>query len=754
MANALFSNNLWVKLEKYLGIFSVVAAFCLILVMAHRSIFDLDIWLHLKAGEFIVQNKLVPSADIFSFTMQGKPWVDHSWFFQVISYLVHSKWQADGLIVLGCVPIILSFLVLFLMGNAMIRSYLEVAVLITAAALASVTRFNIRPDIFSLFFFAIYLYILRLHINKRLIWFLVPVQALWVNFHGYFFLGPLLVALFITAEFLRRRLKFLPIAWREEFALSQEAYRRLKVLFIFVVLACFLNPRGYQGALYPFFVFKELLSGRVQIFLKYIQELQPTLGLGRVLGSYYIMIVLCFLLMAANYKRLKIVEIILALFFFFFSLSLRNAAFFLFVTYMIIASYFGDYLSKITAYLRSQSLSRQRLFILFKCAASAIFIICLVQAIDRKLGSNYYDFDSQEFKSGLMGIDKRVYPKGGVDFISENNIPAGMFNDFNSGAYLIGNTYPERKVFIDGRTELYGPEFFAEYMKMLKGDISSFERITGKYRLNAMLFSTALASLPDIIGYIYKNPHWKLVFLDESAVVFLKDVPQSQELIKRYRVDFKKYTVPKIDVKSLRVRMVYPAPFIKRAALFNIFKEDELAALECKEALRIMPNCAEAYHLLGKMYLRKGLYQDALDNLHSSLVLLPGNVEALLDLGVCFMELKEDKLAISSFKKAIRIRNNYAPAYYRLGCIYLTLNNDSEAIHLFKKAIRYESEEPRYHYKLGQALYEKAKRLKGGSYLAQARLELAKARELNMGYQDKELDKEIESKLEEISEGK
>jgi len=751
MIDERFFRNFLARFDKFLGFSVTVAVFTLILVMAHRAIFDLDIWLHLKTGEFIAQNKIIPSTDIFSFTMQGKPWLDHSWLFQLVSYMVYSRWQLDALIFLQCLLIILSFLVLFLMGYGMIKSYLEAAIFVIITAFASITRFNIRPDIFSLFFFTLYLYLLRLHINKRVIWFLVPVQVLWVNFHGYFFLGPLLIFFFIIAEFMRRKLKFLPRLWKEEFPLNEASYRRLKKLLFFVVLACFLNPRGLQGAFYPFYVFKEVLLGKAQIFLKYIQELQPTLGLGRSLGDYYyILIIFCFSLMAINFRRLKIIEIILVLFFFLFSLSLRNIVFFLFIAYMIIVSYTAKALKKIYTRIQLQDPFRQRLFLLSRSTAAVILILWLGPEIDKKLGQSYYDFESKEFKSYLVGIDTRSYPKRAVDFVSENNIPSNMFNDFNSGAYLIGRTYPGRKVFIDGRTEFYGPEFFGEYMKLLKGDISTFQRITDRYRINAMLFSVALTSAPDIIGYLYKSPLWKLVFFDESAVIFLKDAPLNQELIKRHKIDLNKYAVPKVDLKELRLRRIYPSPYIKRASLFNLFKEDELAVLECKEALRIMPNCAEAYHLLAKVYLRKGLYQEALENLHASLVLMPGNAEALVDLGICFRELKQTKLSINSFKKSIRIQNNYAPAYYGLGCVYLTLNNDKEAIQTLEKAIKYEPEEPRYRFKLGEAFYEKAKRLKQSSYLVQAKRKLSEALELNKGYQDKGLNKEIEDKLKEI----
>ena len=752
MINITLAKNFLVKLEPFINIALVACVFCLIFILGHSAIFDLDIWLHLKTGEFILQNKNIPSTDIFSFTMQGKSWYDHSWLFQLLSYLIYSRWQADGLVFVGSLAILLSFLVLFLMGRSLAKSYLVVSIWTIVATYASITRFNIRPDIFSLFFFALYLYLLRLHIEKKVIWYLVPIQILWVNFHGYFFLGPLLVIFFIFAEFLRRKLKFLPWQWKEQFALSDKAYRRLKKLFLFIILAGLLNPAGLRGALYPFFVFKEFLFGRVHIFLKYIQELKPTFGSGKALGIfYYTIIISCFSLIILNIRRLKIIDILLFLFFFLFSLSLRNIVFFIFICNMIVLSYTGPILKKVSTNIQLKSAPRQALYVLFRCQLAIALIVWLGFKIDNALDRNYYDFDNREFKSCLIGIDQRNYPKKAVDFALENNIPSNMFNDFNSGAYLIGRAYPERKVFIDGRTELYGPDFFKQYMDLLKGDTSTFERIIDEYQINAIFLSVALNSMPDIADYLYKSPYWKLVFLNESAVIFLKDVPVNQELIKRYKIDLNKYIVPKVDVKDLRLRTIYPWPYIKRAFSFDLFKKDELVILECTEALRIMPHCAEAYHLRGKVYLRKGLYQDALENLRSSLLLLPNNVEALVDLGVCFQELKETKLSINTLKRAIMINKKYAPAYYRLGCVYLATNNETEAIYALNKAIRYELEEPSYHFKLAEAIDEKGKKLKDNSCIAQARQELQNALKLANRYQDNELKKKIEDKLKEIA---
>lgn len=742
--------NPWPKLDKILGLAVVVSVFCLIFVTAHRALFDLDIWLHLKTGEFILQNKIIPSQDIFSFTLKAKPWVDHEWLFQALAYLIYSKWQAEGLILLQCYMIILSFFVLFLMGQRSIKSYMEVAVFILVAAYASLVRFNIRPDIFSMLFFALDLYLLRFHSDKKGIWLLLPIQVLWVNLHGYFFLGPLLVSFFILAEFFRRKIKFLPWQWKGAGALSGPDYKRLKMIFLFIVFACLFNPRGWSGAVYPFNVFKEVMLGESQIFFRHIQELQPALQMNTYSRNFHSLIIFfCFALMAINFKRLKLVEVFLVSFFFLFALTGRNVAFFAFVGYLVITSYIGPTLKRISENFRLETPLRKTLYFLLKYGLALVFIVWVGLRINSLLGYGYYDFAGKRFVSLLSGIDQQRYPKGAVDFVLEHNLKANLFNDFNSGAYLIGIAYPKRKVFIDGRTELYGADFFKEYQAVIQGDRQVFARIMDKYEISAILLSTTSASLPRIISYLYKSPQWKMVFFDETGLVFLKDTPLNKELIRRYEVDFKRYPVPIADLKLLGLRRVYPAPYIKRASLFALLQEEDLVMQEAKEALRIMPNCAKAYHLLGEVYLRKGLYPEALENFRAALLLTPRDVEALVDLGACLKELKDDPSARRVLKGAIKFNRRYAPAYYQLGCIYLMTDNHTQAIEVFNKAVKYAPDDPLYHFKLAEALFALGKSSKEGIYMSKARAELKKAEQLNI-QADPDLAAQVQAKLEEI----
>lgn len=724
--------KIWSKLDVLFGMLAIVAVFCLVFIKAHRAIFDLDIWLHLKTGEFIFQNKHIPFQDIFSFSIQGRRWIDHEWLFQLISYLAYSRWQAEGLILLECFMIALTFFVLFVMGHRQMKLYLEVAALLLLTTYATLTRFNIRPEIFSLFFFALYLYFLRFHIDKRVIYLLLFIQLLWVNFHGFFFFGPLLIFFFILAEFLRRKFPYLPEHWRQGFALSDAAYNRLKKLLLFSLLVCLLNPNGLSGAIYPFSVFREMLLGKTQIFFKHIQELQPTFHMLKpgLDNSYYLLVFFCILLICLNIKKLRIIEIILFGFFFLLSLTVRNVAYFCFIIYMIIISYMIETLGGLSERIKIHIGTKQLFYHLSRCAITLIFIVWLGFKIGATINSYYYDFDSKEFKSYLSGIQYNRYPKKVVDFLLENEITPNLFNDFNSGAYLIGKAYPKIKVFIDGRTELYGQEFFKNYQQAMDGNTSILKKITDKYNINAILISLTSDAKPKIINRIYKNPNYKLVFFDDSGVVFLKDIPSHKEALKRYVVDLKKYSVPKADLKSLGLRKIYPSAYIKRATLFYILEQDDLVILESKEALRITPICFEAYHLLGKAYLRKNLYKQALENLRSGLLIIPTHVEALTDLGECLLKLRENKYAIKTLKGAIGFNRHYAPAYFYLGWVYLNEHNETEAIKFLRKANRYGPDIARYHLKLGEALYKRGGRLKDAHTLAGAKEEFKKAREL------------------------
>ena len=69
----------WLLIAPILG-FVVVISYC--------QITSLDLWWHLKTGQWIWQHSAVPHADPFSFSAEGQPWIAHEWLFGLVVFFV------------------------------------------------------------------------------------------------------------------------------------------------------------------------------------------------------------------------------------------------------------------------------------------------------------------------------------------------------------------------------------------------------------------------------------------------------------------------------------------------------------------------------------------------------------------------------------------------------------------------------------------------------------------------------------------
>ena len=65
--------RIWQRLDRLSGWGCILALFCLLVVMASLEVKDLDLWLHLKTGQYILQNRVIPHQDNFFFNWQFHP---------------------------------------------------------------------------------------------------------------------------------------------------------------------------------------------------------------------------------------------------------------------------------------------------------------------------------------------------------------------------------------------------------------------------------------------------------------------------------------------------------------------------------------------------------------------------------------------------------------------------------------------------------------------------------------------------------
>jgi hypothetical protein len=255
----------WGEGALLVGLFGTVA-----FLLACHELQDNDVWWHLRAGEWILEHGRPPDLDPFSFASRDRHWVDLSWLFQVVLALAYRAGSVAGIIVLAAATAAAAMLVA-LAGRPRGAPLSIVLLGWLPALLLAAQRFAVRPETVSLLLLAVYLAVLvRLDERPRLAWVLPPLQLLWVNTHGLFVLGPIVLGFKLTDRAVRPLLRRLggrpkqipePARWWPHVGGAGAA----------VVLACLLNPYGIDGALHPLLLYPKVTEAG-NPYKTYIQE--------------------------------------------------------------------------------------------------------------------------------------------------------------------------------------------------------------------------------------------------------------------------------------------------------------------------------------------------------------------------------------------------------------------------------------------------------------------------------------------------
>jgi tetratricopeptide (TPR) repeat protein len=684
--------------EYLLGASALVGIFLFLQLYMNSELSDPDIWLHLKTGEYIMQNKTIPKLDMYSASTAGKTWIDHSPLTQVIFYWAFNSGGPDKLIYLSCVVILLAFLLLFfcIYKN---KSTLSLCVIIFALSVfASRIRFNIRPENFSVLFFCIYLFILTRYKNKKFVFLLPLIQLAWVNCHGFFILGPVIIATFIIAEGLKRSKK-LPWEWSDIYPINKNSYRNLIIIFLLSVLTSLANPNGIEGALYPLTIVLKTF-GHPNAIHGLILELLPPwkLHLGQAL-PYYLLVFVSFVSFLFNFRKINFTYLLLWLALLAISFNInRNIIFFNCLACLVSADNF----------LRSnrqlpEKLTAHNLLLVIKYAALTAIILFSADYGWRMLNDRYYLFEENRLKSSLLGISN-YYPDKATDFILKNKLPDNLFNTFNHGSYLIYRLYPTNHVFIDGRTELYDNETLKDYFRMLYTDASTIDNLLKQYKINTILLSGDLILTEDLTRHLDKSKDWALVYLNEDALIFVRRLKSNENLTRQLYVDLNKQEIKKADLKKIGFCKVIPNPHIRWARLFLILGAEQKAELQVKEALSILPNSGEANAILGKIYLRKDTPEQAYQYLRLASIYAPDNILTLDALSDYYLRINDKKNAEKVFKKITQVHPKYAQGYYLLGLFYLNSGNLDRAIKYLGRATKLAPYSTKYSNKLKEVI--------------------------------------------------
>ena len=171
-----------------------------------------DFWWHVRTGQIILASHAVPVIDSFTFTRSGFPWTNEAWLMQVILYLLYAAGGLPLVIFAVALTVAGGYALIEAAAYAACRGHARAAAAATmVAAAVSAMSWGARPEAVSFLCYGALVWLLQRHDQRggRCLWAAPLLFAVWVNLHGAFAFGILLLGVYVASkvveEALRRR---------------------------------------------------------------------------------------------------------------------------------------------------------------------------------------------------------------------------------------------------------------------------------------------------------------------------------------------------------------------------------------------------------------------------------------------------------------------------------------------------------------------------------------------------------------------
>jgi hypothetical protein len=461
---------------------------------------DGDTGWHIRTGEYVLDNGRVPAVDLFSFTKSGQTWFAWEWLADVLFACLFRLAGFKGVVLAAGVLISATAFVVF---RAMLwhgANPLAAMLVCLLGVSASSVHYLARPHIFTLLLMAVSVWLLARdrRAPTRWVWALIPTTAVWTNLHGGF------VALIATIGLL------VAGSIAEAFLLSRErgarlgAARRYAVLGAGCAAASLVNPFGYH--LHAHLV-SYLKSDWIR---KSVEEFQSPRFRDETMLQFEVLLVAGLLLAASALRRRQVVEALWVIFWTHAALgSVRHVPVYVAVAAPLIAAELTRWwewaaagrsprsVVNILKNLGDDSAAGFRRMTVW--AAAPVLVLAAIN----------------EPVKWPKDFPEEKFPVKVVERHREALAQARVFTSDQWADYLIFRSYPQQRVFFDGRSDFYGPEIGQQYLRMAGGHYE-WEQLIERYD-----FDYVLSPVDWALGSILKrDARWRIVEDDGKAILF------------------------------------------------------------------------------------------------------------------------------------------------------------------------------------------------------------------------------------------
>ena len=482
----------------------VAVLFVAIFAMAIRQPADTDTWWHLKSGQLMWEKGEVLRTDPFSHTVFGQPWIDHGWLVQIVLWPIYQALGLAGLALILAAIVTVAFWLVFRQcaGKPFVA-----ALAVLLAAVASSVIWSIRPQIVSFLLAALLAYLLDRYKqsgNTRWLWPLPLLVVLWVNCHGGFVIAFILMGCYLVGEALNR------------LTASPSANSRLMPLVVAILVsipAVLINPNTVKMIPYAY---QTVSIGALQ---DYIQEWAAPDFHNLQFHPFIWLLLLTLATMGLSRRRADWTDLALVgIFGYMGLLAVRNIALFALVIPPVLPRHAVAALDELALAPRLSWLGalthtlppprpRRATVIL-----NVLLLALVVAGAGVKVGLDLRHLrDPEVWGHGL--------PLEAADYLQDQDWAGRMFNTYNWGGYLIWSQYPDKLVFVDGRTDLYAlnSQVLEDYVTIhwLR---PGWQQVLDQYDIGFAI--TERTGLLDLA--LAEAGDWDQVYRDEVAVIYVR----------------------------------------------------------------------------------------------------------------------------------------------------------------------------------------------------------------------------------------
>jgi tetratricopeptide (TPR) repeat protein len=613
-----------------LGLLLFVAGLCLVPLQ------ETDIFFRLAHGQQILASGSIPGRNLFSFTFPNHPYLDSAWLFDAGAAGIHRLGGFPALVVAKTSVVLLVFAAAFLVLRRRGLGSISAALALAAAAFCMRDRLVERPHVFSLLGEVALIALLpALREGRRRAWWLIPLVAVWASFHAGAFLGPLLLGM-------------VGVGWLAQGILVDHKVSR-RVLLAHALaaglctLAMMATPVGpgifhYLGfhsdifAIHPVDEFRAVSWQSDVPLLIFAAGLLVLLGVGAWRRGF---VPACDLVPVIGLGILA-------------GRTVRFGADFVLVGTLLLAPLWSRltarWSDRVAPALRAQ---------LERASAALLVVLALVprMSVWEKHGP-FFSID----------LDRSSLPLAALDFVERNRLRDRMYNDFETGSFLIWQGFPRFRVFVDPRLPAY-PRAFHELLG--RADISREEWTRAMDRLGVQSALIDYAGINRRVAW-WAPEDWALVFRAHDTRVFVRRTPAHRDLIARAEIpasyDFSleegAATLPLLEPPAASPVPACEWQLRLGDLLFDLDHGHSPRALSAyRQALAASPGClapereASASAWLGAVERSAGRAAEALALFDRSLALIPGDTSVLTNRALVLESLGRSSEAAQAWSR-------------------------------------------------------------------------------------------------------